>query len=82
MEALTKDLRKMSTQLSKEDELSRRKFARILHEQVGQNLSAIKIQCSEILKEHCSDKPEMKKTISHILSTLEDTISSTRGINL
>lgn len=77
---LTQDLRKMSAQLSEEDESSRRKFARILHEQVGQNLSAIKIQCSEILKEHCSGKPRMEKTISHILSILEDTVSSTRSL--
>lgn len=80
LEALTQDLRKMSTQLSKEDELTRRKFAGILHEQVGQNLSAIKIQCSEILKEYCSGKPKMKKTISYILSTLDDTVNSTREL--
>ena len=81
LETLTEDLRKMSAKLSKEDELSRRKFARVLHEQVGQNLAAIKIQCSEIFKEHCSDKPMMKKTISHILSTVEDAIRSTRDNN-
>ena len=80
LEVLTQDLRKMSAQLSEEDESSRRKFARILHEQVGQNLSAIKIQCSEILKEHCSGKSKMGKTISHILSILEDTVSSTRAL--
>jgi two-component system sensor histidine kinase UhpB len=73
-------LRTLSAQLSHEEELSRRRFARILHEQVGQNLAAIKIVCKDAIDEHAFDKPKMKKVISQILTTLEDTIYSTREL--
>ena len=81
LETLTQDLRKLATHLSKEQELSRRKFAKILHEQVGQNLAALKIKCSNILEDTSSDTAEIKESIYDIIPILNDLIDSTRRLS-
>jgi two-component system sensor histidine kinase UhpB len=80
LEELTQDLRKLSTQLSEQEELSRKKFARILHEQVGQNLAALKIICIDIMNEYAGVRPKMKDVLSSFITTLDDTIGSTRKL--
>jgi PAS domain S-box-containing protein len=80
LEALNRELRKLSAQLSEKDETSRRKFAKILHEQVGQNLLAMKIACKDVMREFPSRKPQMRKAVSHLISTLDETIESTRAL--
>ncbi len=80
LEELTQDLRKLSSQLSVQEESSRKKFAKILHEQVGQNLAAMKMKCLDIRNEHTTGRPKMKDVISNIVTMIDDTIGSTRRL--
>lgn len=80
LEVSTKDLRKLSIQLVKEEELSRRKFAKVLHEQVGQNLAAVVIKCDMILEETHLDKNEIREVIASLSPLLNETIRSMREL--
>lgn len=80
LEASTKDLRTLSTQLVKEEELSRKKFAKVLHEQMGQNLAAIMIKCDRLVEETNLGEREMREAISGLLPLLNDTIRSMREL--
>lgn len=80
LETLTENLRKLSAQLSKEEELTRRKFAGILHEQVGQTLVAIKMKCYDVFEETFSDTSEIKRAIYNLVPILNDAIRSTRDL--
>ncbi len=80
MEELTKELRALSIQLSEKEEISRREFSRVLHEQVGQDLSAIRIKCCNLLSESQSDGNPTEETIYRIIALLDDAISSTRTL--
>ena len=80
LEILTEDLRKLSSLLSKEDELSRRRLARILHEQIGQNLAVFSMKFDDITEGIITGETKIKETISNLMPLLEDTISSTREL--
>ena len=73
-------MRKLSSQLSEKEEISRKKFAGILHEQVGQNLATIKLKCCDILEGTVSSKAEINETIYNLIPILNDTIRSTRSL--
>ncbi len=80
LKSLTKDLRKLSFQFSKAEELSRKKYAGILHEQVGQNLAAIKIKCGYILNETSLNTFEIKDVICSLIPILDETMNSIREL--
>ncbi|NOS35044.1 MAG: hypothetical protein GQ522_00235 [Deltaproteobacteria bacterium] len=80
LEILTEDLRKYSSQLAKKEEETRRSLARILHEQVGQNLIAMKMKCSGLLKEDDFDEEKLRETISSHITLLQSTIQATRKL--
>ncbi len=80
LEVLTEDLRKLSSLLSKENELSRRKLARILHEQIGQNLAVFNMKFDDITEGIITGETKIKETISNLMPLLENTISSTREL--
>ncbi len=77
---LNEELRNLSFHLSKEEELSRRRFASVLHDQIGQNLAAIKMRFSGIQDGTLSDWSEVKETASYISPLLDATIRSTREL--
>ena len=80
LEDLTEELRGLATQLSKKEEISRKKFARILHEQLGQNLAAIRIKCYDLSEETISDKEEIRESFQNLILLINDTIQSTREL--
>ena len=80
LKSLTKDLRKLSFQFSKAEELSRKRYAGILHEQVGQNLAAIKIKCGYILNETSLNTFEIKEVLCELIPILNETMNSIREL--
>ena len=80
LEILTEDLRKLSSLLSKEEELSRKRLARILHEQIGQNLAVFSMKFDDITEGIITGETKIKETISNLMPLLENTISSTREL--
>jgi PAS domain S-box-containing protein len=80
LKVLTEDLRKLSSLMSKEEELFRRRLARTLHEQIGQNLAVFSMKCDDITEGILTGENKIKDTISNLKPLLEDTISSTREL--
>jgi PAS domain S-box-containing protein len=80
LEKLTNDLRDLSTQLSIEEERSRKRFAKVLHEQVGGNLATIKLSFKRILERSSLEEEKTKDTISDAISLLTHTMMSTREL--
>ena len=80
LEKLTNDLRDLSTQLSMQEEQSRKRFARILHEQIGQDLATIKLSFKRILERSPLDEEKTKDTINDAISLLSNTMMSTREL--
>jgi PAS domain S-box-containing protein len=80
LEKLTTDLRDLSNQLSMQEEQSRKRFARILHEQIGQDLATIKLSFKNILERSPLDEEKTKNTINDVISILSDTMMSTREL--
>jgi signal transduction histidine kinase len=80
LELLTEDLRRLSARLSKEDEWSRRRLARILHEQIGQNLAVLNMKFDDISEGIITGETKIKESISNLIPLLESTIGSTREL--
>lgn len=80
MEKLTNDLRKLATQLSIEEERTRKRFARVLHEQVGQNLATMKLSFKKILEKSPLDEEKSRETINNVISLLSETMIATRKL--
>jgi signal transduction histidine kinase len=80
LEILTEELRKFSSLLSQADEMSRRQLARILHEQIGQNLAVLNMKFDEITEGIVTGETKIKEIISSLMPLLENTISSTREL--
>ena len=80
MEKLTNDLRKLATQLSIEEERTRKRFARVLHEQVGQNLATMKLSFKNMLKKSPLDEEKSRETINNAISILSDTMTATKEL--
>jgi PAS domain S-box-containing protein len=80
LEKLTTDLRDLSTQLSLQEEQSRKRFAKILHEQFAQNLATMKLSFKRILDKSPLDEEKTRDTINDVISILSDTMISTKEL--
>ncbi len=80
LEKSTNDLRELSTQLSIEEERSRKRFARVLHEQVGQNLAIMKLGFNKVLEKLPLNDEKNRETINSVISLLSDTMVATREL--
>jgi PAS domain S-box-containing protein len=80
LEVLTEDLRRLSSLLSKEEELSRKRLAGTLHEQIGQSLAVFNMKFDDITEGIITGETKIKETISNLMPLLENTISSTREL--
>ncbi|MFC2091499.1 PAS domain S-box protein [Elusimicrobiota bacterium] len=74
-------LRKLATQLQKTEELERKALSRELHDQVGQNLTALNINLN-MLKNQISGglAKEAKNRINDSMNLVENTVKSIRNI--
>ncbi len=73
-------LRQLSDHLETIKEDERKKFALDIHDELGQNLMALKMEV-EMLHARASDKhPHLKRRVSHVLDTIDTTIRSVRSI--
>ena len=80
LKTLTEDLRGLSARLSKEGELSRRRLARVLHEQIGQNLAVFSMNFDDIADGVIAGDGNIRDTIGNLTILLEETIKSTREL--
>jgi two-component system sensor histidine kinase UhpB len=80
LETLTAELRKLALQSANKEEVSRRRFATILHEQVGQNLAAIRMKLPDLLNGTPSEPNKVKEVVDRLVFLLDDAIMSTREL--
>ncbi len=78
LDLLNKDLHELTMEITRLEDKERKRFARILHDDIGQNLVAIKMAISTCLKE---DAPAAtKEKLGEVCSVLESTIGAIRGM--
>ncbi len=75
-----KELQELTIRLSKVEEESRRKFADILHNQLGQDLTAIKINIGMLKKRIEKENVLCAKELTKIDKLLTEVISTTRDL--
>jgi len=70
----------LTQQLLKAQENERQRISRYLHDQVGQQLSIIRIGC-ETLFDNCAEiTPEIKKRVANLSNIIQGTISAVREL--
>jgi len=79
LQILTGDLRELSNRLVREDEVTRRKLAGILHDQVGQNLVAIKMKCGNLIKEEFVPE-RCREEVASLIAPLQASLHATRKL--
>lgn len=73
-------LRQLSNHLETIKEEERKKFALDIHDELGQNLMALKMEV-EMLHARAGEKhPHLKRRVGHVLDTIDTTIRSVRSI--
>ena len=73
-------LRQLSAHLETIKEDERKKFALDIHDELGQNLMALKMEV-EMLHTRAGEKhPHLKRRVGHVLDTIDVTIRSVRAI--
>ncbi|WPD22415.1 MAG: response regulator [Candidatus Electrothrix scaldis] len=78
---LVKELQRLSARLIDAQENERKRIAMELHDDIGQNLIALKMQFNNFCFQlESSDKEEIQETATIISSTLQRTLESTRCI--
>src|SRR5947209_7175014 len=78
LEALNRELRRLSTRLMTAQDEERRRFARDLHDGIGQELAAAKIMLDSLLQE--SFDPEKEKAIDEASGIVDRAIQQVRSL--
>ena len=79
-EKLTTSLRDLSLRLSKKEEETRKRYAAVLHEEVGQNLAVLNMIVEDSTDGGITGEAEVKKAASRMKPLLETTITSVREL--
>jgi PAS domain S-box-containing protein len=74
------ELRRLSASLTSAREQERRHIARELHDELGQCLSAIKMEIASLASASAHDDPALPQRLQRLLATVDDTILSARRI--
>ncbi len=77
-----KALQDMTIKLSKVEEKTRRKFSTILHDQIGQDLAAIKINIGMLKKQMEKENIKLFKELARMQELLDKVIATTRDLTL
>jgi PAS domain S-box-containing protein len=75
------DLRELSRAANDALEGERRRVARELHDELGQQLTAMKIDIGELDKMVAAERPDMQERIARLRSLVDQTVASTRRIS-
>jgi signal transduction histidine kinase len=74
-------LRALATRLQSVREEERKRVAREIHDQLGQALTAIKIDVSALIRDLPADQKQQTKSTSSVLKLVDETIESVRRIS-
>ena len=73
-------IRILTQQLMKAQENERRMISRELHDRIGQDLSMLKILCSNLFDSQSKVPPEIRQRVAQLSKILQDSINSVRDI--
>ena len=74
------DLRSLSRAATEALEAERRRVARELHDELGQQLTAMKIDVTELEKSLMIERPDLENRCIHLRGLIDQTVASTRRI--
>ncbi len=74
------ELRVLSNAANAALEVERRRVARELHDELGQQLTAMKIDISDLERSLASDRPDLQTRCMHLRGLIDQTVASTRRI--
>ena len=77
---LNKQLRELTTRLQQIREEERTRISREIHDELGQQLTAIKMDLSWIKKKHSGSNTELKEKIDSLLKLVDETVYTIRKI--
>lgn len=77
---LNSELHKLTVEITRIEETERKKFAEMLHENIGQNLAAIKMLVETSANQLPASNRKIKGALSNILYLLDESIRAARGL--
>jgi PAS domain S-box-containing protein len=80
LERQREELRRLSASLTEAREQERRHVARELHDELGQRLSALKLDLSTVLRQVGTDAPAVRERLRALLAEVDGAIAATRRI--
>lgn len=80
LDRLNRDLHDLTIRMTRIEETERKRFAEILHDEIGQNLVAARLAFSYATKRYSLKSEDAEKAFAEISGLLEKTISQTRSM--
>lgn len=80
MAALNAELHKLTIEIKRLEDNERRKFAEMLHENIGQNLAAIKMLLEANVDQQPPARKRVKDSLLKVLYLIDESIKATRGL--
>ncbi len=74
------ELRALSKAANEALEVERRRVARELHDELGQQLTAMKIDMSDLERSLATERPDLQTRCMHLRGLIDQTVASTRRI--
>jgi signal transduction histidine kinase len=78
-ERLQNELRELSARMQQDIEQERKRISQALHDEMGQNLTALQLDASWI-RRHCTDAPEVLAVVDRMQESISHSASSMRRI--